>query len=203
MLRLFHSPDSRSSRFLWLLEEIGVPYQIAYTEIPRWSGKGKPDPANPHPDKRVPALLHDGELVTESAAIALYLTDTFPEAELAPVAGARGRAAYLTWLAFYAGEIEFAFGMYRRQWAELDPHKAIEKDHARVNARVVSALAAGPYLMGQRFSAADILVSSPYAWIRDFGPVSAAIDAWLERLAARPAAIRAAKLDAPQDAKAP
>lgn len=77
MLKLFHNPDSRSSRFIWLLEELGIDYELNYTDIPRWSGKGAPDPANPHPDKRVPALLHDGQLVTESAAIALYLTDTF------------------------------------------------------------------------------------------------------------------------------
>jgi glutathione S-transferase len=192
MLTLFHNPDSRSSRFIWLLEELGVEYELAYVDIARWSGKGAPDPANPHPDKRVPALLHDGELVTESAAIALYLTDSFPKAGLGPAAGHAHRGTYLTWLAFYAGEIEPAFAMYRRGWLEQDPHRALAKDHERVNKRVVAALSDGPYLMGEHFTATDVLVSSPYQWIRDFGPPSAAIDGWLERLAARPAAQRAA-----------
>ena len=105
MLTLFHAPRSRSSRFIWLLEEIAEPYEITYVSIRRGDGSGEPDPRNPHPDKRVPALVHDGELVTESAAIALYLADTFP-AKIGPGVGEPGRGAFLTWLAFYAGVIE-------------------------------------------------------------------------------------------------
>ena len=86
MLKLFHNPDSRSSRFIWLLEELALDYELIYVEIPR-RGTGSPDPANPHPDKRVPALTHDGHLITESAAIALYLTDAFPKAGLGPPVG--------------------------------------------------------------------------------------------------------------------
>ena len=199
MLKLFHSADSRSSRFVWLLEELDVSYELIYTDIRRRSGRGASDPANLHPDKRVPALVHDGELVTESAAIALYLTDTFPTAGLGPVIGSPGRAAYLTWLAFYAGEIEMAYAMYERNWIDLDPFKTISRDYARVNQRVVSALSIGPYLMGQHFGAVDILASGPYRWLRDFGPRSQQLDVWLERLAARPAAIRAAALDVQKD----
>ena len=83
MLSLYHSPDSRSSRFIWLLEELGADYQLVYCSIMRGTGVGERDPANPHPDKRVPALVHDGALVTESAAIALYLTDLMPDMDLA------------------------------------------------------------------------------------------------------------------------
>jgi glutathione S-transferase len=196
MLTLFHSPDSRSSRLIWLLEELGVEYELVYTDIPRWSGKGAPDPRNPHPDKRVPALVHDGQLVTESAAIVLYLTDTFPGTELGVRAGERERGAYLSWLAFYAGEIELAFAVYRRGWINQDPHGAMAKDHARVGKRVMSALSIAPYLMGERFTAVDVLVSAPFLWMREFGPVSPDLDEWLHRLAARPAALRAAKRDA-------
>ncbi|HEY1892080.1 MAG TPA: glutathione S-transferase family protein [Steroidobacteraceae bacterium] len=195
MLKLFHNPDSRSSRFIWLLEELGVDYELVYVDIPRWSGKGAPDSGNPHPDKRVPALMHDDQLVTESAAIALYLTDAFPLAGLGPRVGDSGRAAYLTWLAFYAGEMELAFGMQRRGWTSRDPHRQLEKDHGRIQRRVLAALSQGPYIMGQRFTAADIMVSSPYQWVRDFGPPSPLIDDWLARLAARPAAIRGAARD--------
>jgi glutathione S-transferase len=196
MLTLFHNPDSRSSRFIWLLEELAVEYELVYTNIPRWSGKGAPDPRNPHPDKRVPALVHDGRLVTESAAIALYLTDAFPGAELGVRAGGRDRGTYLSWLAFYAGEIELAFAVYRRGWTDRDPHGAMARDHARVGKRVTSALSIAPYLMGERFTAVDVLVSAPFQWIREFGPVSQDLDAWLKRLAARPAALRAAERDA-------
>jgi glutathione S-transferase len=100
MLTLHHAPQSRSSRILWLLEELGADYDIVYTNIPRMDGSGGPDPANPHPDKKVPALVHDGRLVTESVAIALYLTDLFPKAGMGPAVGGPDRGAYLTWLAY-------------------------------------------------------------------------------------------------------
>jgi glutathione S-transferase len=81
MITLYHAPQSRSSRMIWLLEELGQPYEIRPVSIFRpMTGAGSPDPTNPHPDKRVPALEHDGSLVAESVAIVLYLTDAFPEA---------------------------------------------------------------------------------------------------------------------------
>src|SRR5580658_7931759 len=94
VLKLFHSPDSRSSRFIWLLEEIGEPYELVYTDILRLNGRGAPDLRNPHPDKSVPALLHDDTLVTESAAIALYLTDAFEGSGLGASIGEARRASY-------------------------------------------------------------------------------------------------------------
>ena len=75
MLRLHHAPRSRSSRIVWLLEELGAECEIVYTNIARMDGSGDEDPANPHPDKKVPALVHNGALITESSAIVLYLTD--------------------------------------------------------------------------------------------------------------------------------
>jgi glutathione S-transferase len=164
-------------------------------DIPRCSGKGAPDPANPHPDKQVPALIHGQQLVTESTAIALYLTDEFPQAGLGPRVGNTDRAAYLTWLALYAGEMELAFNMYRRGWIEKDPHQDFAKTYQRIQTRVLTALSHGPYLLGSQFSAGDVLVSSPYQWLREFGPPSSLIDDWLGRLAAWPAAMRATARD--------
>jgi glutathione S-transferase len=97
MLTLHHAPRSRSLRILWLLEEIGEPFEVNYVSIARGQGAGEPDPKNPHPDKKVPALTHDGVLVTESSAIVLYLTDAFPAAGLGPRIGDPDRAPYLTW----------------------------------------------------------------------------------------------------------
>jgi glutathione S-transferase len=71
----------------------------------------------------------------------------------------------------------------------------MRKDYERMIQRVLSALSSGEYLMGKQFSSVDILMSSPFQWIRDFGPPSREIDGWLERLAARPAAQRAEALD--------
>src|SRR5579875_579476 len=105
MLKLYHSPQTRSSRMIWLLEEIGAPYEIEYMNV-RAEG-GLPESYRAiHYLKKVPALEHDGEIVTESAAIALYLSDAFPSAGLGPRVGEKGRGAYLSWLAYYAGVIE-------------------------------------------------------------------------------------------------
>ena len=194
MLWLYHSPDSRSSRFIWLLEELGVDYRLVYCGIPRRSGNGAPDPSNPHPDKRVPALVHDGALITESPAIALYLTDLYPERGLGPSLGETNRGAYLSWLAYYAGEIEPAFAAKLSGQTDNDPFAAKADD--RVIARVYSALKAGAFLLSDSFSAADVLVSSIFAWFRDAVPPSAELDDWFERLAARPAATRALGKDA-------
>ena len=88
LLTLFHAPRSRSTRIVWLLEELGSPYELRYVTIRYMDNSGAgPDPANPHPDKKVPALLHDGVLVTESAAVATYLGDLMTAAGLAPHLG--------------------------------------------------------------------------------------------------------------------
>jgi glutathione S-transferase len=195
MVTLFHSPDSRSTRFVWLLEELGVGYEIAYCSIPRRDGTGALDPRNPHPDKRVPALLHDDVLVTEQAAIALYLTDLYAGAGLGAPIGSPGRGAYLTWLAFYAGEIDVAYNL--RSFApNLDAITLA--NHRRVTARVASALSYGPYLMGERFSAADILVSGPFEWDLGLQGDNSTIRDWIARLAARPAAQRMLERDTPR-----
>lgn len=107
MLTLFHAPRSRSTRFLWLLEELGAPYEVTVVDIKRaggpLAGTGARDPRNPHPHGQVPALLDDGALVTESAAIALYLTDKFPQAGLGAGVGDAKRGTYLSWLAYTPG----------------------------------------------------------------------------------------------------
>ena len=196
MLTLFHAPQSRSGRIVWLLEEIGAPYDIEYVDIFRaMTGTGKPDPANPHPDGKVPALLHDGGLVTESAAVALYLTDLFPKANLGAPVGSPERAAYLTWLAWTAGEMEPAYWARIKGETESDPLLKARYDAA--NARILGALEHGPYLMGHRFTAVDVMVGSALAWGREFAPDSPLLDAYLARISGRPGNLLAMAKDAP------
>ena len=106
MLTLYHAPKARSFRTLWLLEEIGSPYEIKTVSIRRGDGSGTRDSANPHPHGKVPALVHNGALIYETTAIALYLTDAFPDAHLGPKVGEADRGAYLTWLSYYSGVFE-------------------------------------------------------------------------------------------------
>ena len=196
MLTLFHSPQSRSTRMLWLLEELGAPYQVRYVDISRRDGSGAPDPANPHPDRKVPALEHNGALVYESAAIALYLTDAFPGAGVGAPVGDPLRGAYLTWLFYYSGVIDpttVVRFMGGAAWAETAGGWGRPET---MNRLIAEALERGPYLLGERFTAADLLIGSLGQWARDLLPPSAAIDGWLARLNARPALARGMARDA-------
>src|SRR6185312_3532431 len=111
MITLFHRPKTRSSRFLWLLEELGAPYEIKSVTTRTRDGAGAIDPANPHPHGKVPAIQDsdDGTVVFESPAIVLYLTDKFPKAGIGPTVGDHDRGAYLSWLSYYTGVLEPAF----------------------------------------------------------------------------------------------
>ena len=194
MITLYHAPKSRSTRMLWLLEELSVPYEIRPVSIFRpVDGEGAPDPANPHPDKRVPAIVHEGMLVAESVAIVLYLTDCFPEAGLGAPVGAPQRGAYLTWLAWYAAELEPA--MFAGMSGELTTSPMKQRSYDTAVARLETTLTDTPYLMGGRFSGADFLVSSALGFGRKAFPESAVLDAYIARCQNRPAGQRGLALD--------
>ncbi|QNA86241.1 glutathione S-transferase family protein [Sphingomonas sp. So64.6b] len=194
MLALYHAPRSRSGRTVWLLEELGAAYDIRFVDIVYGDGSGRRDPANVHPDGKVPALVDGDALVTESLAVALYLTDLLPEAGLGVLVGDPARGTYLTWLAWCAGELEPTI-FAQMTGAGDDPRAKAGFD--AVVARIDAALAAGPYLMGDRFTAVDVMVGGTLAWARSVMPPSAALDAYLARLNERPASIAACAKDAP------
>ncbi len=108
MLTLYHAPKSRSSSILVLLDELGIldKIEIRRVTIPRQDGSGGRDPANPHPEGKVPYLVNGADHVRERGAIMLYLTDMFPEAGLGPLPGDPGRGQYLSWLSWYQGVLE-------------------------------------------------------------------------------------------------
>lgn len=190
MLTLIHAPRSRSTRFLWLLEELGADYEVRTVSIMR-PGGGQRDPANPHPHGQVPALIHDGVLITESAAIALYLTDAFPAAGLGPKIGESGRGPYLSWLAYYAGVLEPVITNRWKGRADDDDNAAYEI----LDGRLKGALEAGPWLMGETFTAADILFISLIQFAREMLPPHAVYDDWMARAQMRPAFARAIRKD--------
>ncbi|THD42637.1 MAG: glutathione S-transferase family protein [Bradyrhizobium sp.] len=198
MLTLIHAPRSRSSRFLWLLEEIGAPYEIQYVSIRRADGSGALDSANPHPHGKVPLLKDGAAEVFEQIAIALYLADKFPQAGLGPRIGDPGRGAFLTALAYYSGVIEPAFTSKFMQVAVPRGTAGwVDSDEAMsfVNAR----LAAQPYISGERFSAADVLYAGAFALFMS-SPLlgdkkTKALEDYVARCVSRPARVRAAAKD--------
>lgn len=194
MITLYHAPRSRSSRIIWLLEELAVPYEICPVSIFRpMTGEGQGDPANPHPDRRVPAIVHDGTLVTESVAIVSYLVETFPQARLAPEPGDRRRGEFLTWMAWYGTELEPV--LFAGMAGALAGSPMKQRDHDAVIARLEAALAAGPYVMGETFTGADILIGSALGYGRAVFAGNEIIAAYVERCQNRPAFARALALD--------
>lgn len=193
MLTLVHAPKSRSTRFLWLLEELGASYEVMKVDIKRsggaLAGTGARDPRNPHPHGQVPALLDDGVLITESAAIALYLTDKFPKAGLGPVVGDPKRGPYLSWLAYYAGVLEpVIVNHWKGRTATDEGDKAA---YEALDHHLKTSLEKSPWLLGDAFSAADIMFVSLLQFARQMLPGHAVYDDWLARANARPALARA------------
>jgi glutathione S-transferase len=194
MLTLYHSPQSRSSRFIWLLEELGQPYEIEYVTIRRGDGTGERDPKNPNPLGKVPTLVHDGRMVTESGAICLHLTDAFPQARLGPQPGDADRTDYLTWLFFYAAEVEPAVIYKFMGLVDKDP---LKRAYDQMVERFDAALAHRPYMLGDTFSALDVLYGSLVQWGSGMLPERPAFKAYLERLSSRPALKRAQEKEQP------
>lgn len=196
MLTLYHGPQSRSSRIIWLLEELGAEYTLKITDISRPDGSGGADPGNPHPDKKVPALEDDGVVVTESIAIVLYLTDKFPNAGIGPRIGDPKRGRYLTWLAYYAGVIEPVVNFEFAGVADNPALARTFRDRAAMDRRITDGLKPGPYLLGDTFSGADILIASLGQFQRQMLPAGEPVDSYLARCNARPALARALAKDA-------
>jgi glutathione S-transferase len=106
MITLFHRAKTRSTRFIFLLEELQAPYEIRSVTTRSHDRTGSVDPANPHPNGKVPAIADDGVIVFESPASALYLTDKFHKNHLGPRVGEPDRGSYLSWLSYYTGVFE-------------------------------------------------------------------------------------------------
>jgi glutathione S-transferase len=192
MITLYHAPRSRSSRIIWLLEELGEPYKIELTPIVYGNGQGAAAPdsyARIHPLKKVPAIEHDGGIVYESAGIALYLTDAFPKAGIGPKVGDKKRADYVRWLFFYPSILEPVAAARFRGW-DKEQTTGFGKFET-VEETIASALEAGPYILGDKFSAADILYCSTVQFFKGgLFPARKCYDDYVDRLTARPAYIR-------------
>ena len=193
---LYHAPRSRSSRFIWLLEELETPYEIKLVSIRRGDGSGTQDPHNPHPHGKVPVISYDGTIVFESSAIALYLTDTFPKNNIGPLQGDARRGAYLSWLAYYAGVMEPAFVS---KFMKVTPPRGTAGwvDTDEVMAFVTKTLEAGPYFLGAVFSAVDVLFGSTLALFlgNPLLPKTPLLENYVARLKERPAYQRAVAKD--------
>ncbi|HEX3575498.1 MAG TPA: glutathione S-transferase family protein [Rhodopila sp.] len=196
-ITLFHSPQTRSTGALTLLEELGAPYELRV--LNRQAGElRQPAFLAINPMGKVPAILHGDAVVTEQVAITIYLADLFPDAGLAPALTDKQRGPYLRWLAFYAASFEPAL-VDRAMKRDPGPTSMIPYgDFETMMATLTSQLQTGPYLLGSTFTAADVLWGTALKWTTIFGliPPSPVISAYVERISTRPAALRVAEKDA-------
>lgn len=192
----YHSPQTRSSSVLILFEELDAPYKLRDVNF-RIGAQRRPEYLAVNPLGKVPAVVHNGALVTELAAIFIYLADVFPAKKLAPPIGDPLRGPYLRWLVFYGSAFEPAV-MDRHLKNEPPRSMSAYGDFDGVMKLVNDQLAAGPYLLGERFTAADILWATALRWTTGFGlvPASPQISAYIERVTSRPAFERVTATDA-------
>lgn len=196
-LTLYHGAPSRSSIVRWMLEELGEPYDLHLLTLLKGEQR-QADYLKINPMGKVPALKHGDVIVTESAAICTYLADEFPDAKLNVPIGDPRRGPYLKWLFFAPGCIEPA----------MIDRSAPRKEEVRrgmlgygnfdlVMGVTAKAVEPGPYLLGEHFTAADVVVGSTLRWGMMFKilPERPEFVAYVERLAQRPAMQRTLALD--------
>jgi glutathione S-transferase len=194
---LFHAPNSRSGGARVLLEELGADYDLHVLNLKK-NEQREPGYLAINPMGKVPAVRHGDALVTEQPAVYMYLADLYPEAGLAPALDDPLRGPYLRWMVYYGSSFEPALidKALGREPAPLSmcPYG----DYDTMLGTLTQQLRAGPYLLGERFSAADVLWGTSLAWTTAFKLVPALpeIAQYIERVTSRPAAQRAAAADA-------
>jgi glutathione S-transferase len=193
----YTNPMSRGRIVRWMLEELGQPYR---TEVLDYGTTMKaPAYLAINPMGKVPAVAWRGVVVTECAAICAWLADAFPEAGLSPAFDDPARGTWLRWLFFAAGPVEAA--VTAKSLGLLAPaDKSAQAGYGSFEAMVdtlESAVAEGPYILGDRFSAADVYVGSQIIWglMLKTLPERPAFQAYAGRLSSRPAAVRAREID--------
>lgn len=201
-LVFYTNPMSRGRIVRWLLEEIGRPYRAEILDY----GTTMKAPAYLaiNPMGKVPALKHGDVVVTECAAICAYLADAFPDAGLAPPVGDPQRGSYYRWLFYGAGPVEAAT-VNKALGFEVPAERRGMAGYGSLSdvMRVLEgAVSGGPYLLGERFSAADVYLGSQIGWGLAFGTMEKrpAFESYWQRISTRPAAVRAREID---DALAP
>ncbi len=197
MITFYHAPNSRGAIVRWMLEEMGAPFEIHALNLQKGDHK-KPDYLAVNPMGKVPAIRHGGVVVTEVAAICCYLADEFPQARLAPAIGDPQRGAYLRWMFFSPGCMEPAVWDKALKREAGSPSMIGYGDFDTVMDVAAQAISRGPYLLGETFTAADVVFGSMVVWGMMFGivPARPEFTSYAERLKQRPAHKRASEADA-------
>jgi glutathione S-transferase len=196
-LVFYTNPQSRGRIARWMLEEVGAPYT---TEVLEYDTTMKaPAYLAINPMGKVPAIRHGDTVVTEAAAICAYLADAFPDAGLAPPLGDKARGPYFRWLFFAAGPVEAATSNKALGFVVPEGRERMAGygRYEHVLDALESAVSAGPYLTGERFTSADVYAGSQIGFGMQFGMMEKrpAFERYWARISDRPAYHRANEID--------
>lgn len=193
----FYAPQSRAAGTLALLKELDVAFDLHLLNFKTGTQRA-PDYLAINPMGKVPAVVHDGALVAEQPAVFLYLADLYPDKGLAPSLGDPLRGPYLRWLVFYGSCFEPAVIDRSMKREPAPPSTSPYGTWEQVLGALRAQLAKGPYLFGERFTAADVLWGTALNWTTAFKlvPESPEIRRYIDRVLARPAIQRAMAKDA-------
>jgi glutathione S-transferase len=188
-IAFYHNPQSRGRIVHWMLEEVNAPYEIKVVDFDKKEHKS-PDFLAINPMGKIPAIVHRNTVVTESAAICAYLADAFPSAGLAPALDDPQRGTYLRWLFFGAGCVEPA--IIDHMFSRPPPSRPTAMgygNYADTLNTLEKALSPGPFILGERFSAADVYMGSALGWGLGMKAIEPrpAFGAYLGRVSQRPA----------------
>jgi glutathione S-transferase len=188
-MKLYYNPQSRAVIAKWMLDECAADYEIVPIDFAKREHK-TPEFLKINPAGKLPALVDGDSKIFEGTAICLYLGDKFPEANLAPKIGAPERGRYLSLMVYSTSQLEPAMGdaimkvetAPQRGWTDFETAKDV----------IEGELGAGPYLFGDRFTAADVMIGSMFIWQRMLGRAleRPKLEAYVDRLLARPAAMK-------------
>ena len=191
-MKLYYNPQSRAVIAKWMLDECDAQYELIPIDFTKGEHK-TPEFLKINPAGKLPALEDGASKIFEGAAICLYLGDKFPRANLAPAISAPERGRYLSLMVYSTSQLEPAMGdallkvesLPQRGWTDFETAQTV----------VESELGKGPYLFGDWFTAADIMIGSMFIWKRIFGapPGRPVLEAYVDRLLARPKAIKFGK----------
>jgi glutathione S-transferase len=183
-----HAPMSRSNIVHWMFEELGVPYELHAMSLDKGDHK-KPEYLAINPVGKVPAITHQGVTITEAAAICAYLADEFPAAKLSVPTGTPRRGIYLKWLFFGPTCLEQAIIDRIHDRPQILARASSYGDYDTVMETIAATVATGPYLLGEQFTAADVVIGSGLQWgtLMKAVPERTEFAAYMRRLQARPA----------------
>ena len=196
-IMFYHSPNTRSAGTRILLEELGAPHELKVINM-KAGDQRKADYLAINPMGKVPAIRHGDALITEQVAVFLYLADLFPKAGLAPAIGDPLRGPYLRWMVYYGSCFEPAVVDKALKREPAPPTMCPYGDFDTMLNTLVDVLSVGPYVLGERFSAVDLLWGTALTWMTGFKlvPDLPVIMDYIGRINVRPSVVKVRALDA-------